>query len=286
MSQQDNMALEHMTIRGKFWGTEQGQPTIALHGYLDNANSFDMIAPHLSGLYIYAMDFAGHGLSDYRAPGDLYSGLNDIRDILCVADKLGWQTFNIIGHSMGAEIGSQLAGFFPERVNSLICIDGFCGTNVASETLGHLRSTIESSFKKNSSLKVFPSFEAMTQRLCEATGQNKISAMCLIERGHKKVEGGFTWCTDPRIKGSGPLELTPDQLNALAENIQAETLFIVAGRNNSWLSRTLDVIEPRHDANITIVDLPGHHHIHMQERSAEVVQLINDFIRGRLDKTA
>lgn len=279
MEQETKIDLGYTTIAGKFWGSIQGEPTIALHGYLDNANSFDMIAPQLHDLRIFAMDFAGHGWSDYRRPGELYTGLNDIRDVLAVADELGWDKFNILGHSMGAEIGSQLASFFPDRVIRLLCIDGYCGTDVPAETINNLKSVIETSFKKDSRLKVFSDLESMCSRLQEATGQNETSAACLIERGHKKVEGGYTWITDPRIKGSGPLELTRGQLGVLLDNTLADTLFIVADKDNPWLKRTLDVIEKREDKNLTLVHLPGHHHLHMQEKANEVAKLINSFVK-------
>ncbi len=269
--------LGYTSIAGKFWGVESGEPTIALHGYLDNANSFDMLAPALQGLRIFAMDFAGHGWSAHRRAGESYSGLNDIRDVLAVADFLGWQSFNLLGHSMGAEIGSQLAGMFPERVNKLICIDGYCGTNTSQAVLGHLQSSIASSFKQQASLKVFPTLEAMTSRLCEATEQNRASAACLIERGHKAVDGGYTWITDPKIKGSGPLELSAGQLEQLLENTTAETLFIVADMENEWLKRSIDVIVSKERVGLQMVHLPGHHHLHMQEQSGEVAELINNF---------
>jgi pimeloyl-ACP methyl ester carboxylesterase len=286
VNQECKIDLGYTTIAGKMWGNEGGEPTIALHGYLDNANSFDAIAPSLSGLRIFAMDFAGHGWSDYRREGELYTGLNDIKDVLAVADKLGWDSFNIIGHSMGAEIGSQLAGLFPERVRCLLCIDGYCGTNVVPETIANLKSVIQTSFKKNSTLKVFPDFDAMTSRLCEATGQNATSARCLIERGHKKVEGGYTWITDPRIKGSGPMEMTGDQLGYLLDETIAETLFIVADRENQWLKRTLDIMQARDDKQLTITDLSAHHHLHMQEQADEVATLISDFIFSKQRKSA
>ena len=284
LSQQSEIDLGYIKIAGKYWGPENGEPTIALHGYLDNANSFDMVAPHLIGLRIFAMDFAGHGWSDHRRDGEQYTGLNDIRDVMAVADALGWQTFNLLGHSMGAEIGSQIAGFFPERVNRLACIDGFCGTNNARETMTHLQSSIVSSFKKSSSLKVFPDFDAMTQRLCDATGQDVPSAACLIKRGHKIVEGGYTWRTDPRIRGSGPLELTSEQLEVLLDDTTAETLFIVADMQNNWLRRTLDVLESRDDDHLTMTSFPGPHHLHMQDQAMDVAGLINDFVNLPLRK--
>jgi pimeloyl-ACP methyl ester carboxylesterase len=278
--------LGYIKIAGKFWGPENGEPTIALHGYLDNANSFDMIAPHLHGLRVFAMDFAGHGWSAHRRDGEQYSGLNDIRDVLAVAAFLGWESFNLIGHSMGAEIGSQLAGLFPERVNKLFCIDGYCGTNSSKEILGQLQSGIASSFKKSSTLKVFPTFEAMRARLCEATGQNSDSADCLILRGHKVVEGGYTWITDPRIRGSGPFELSVDQLEQLIESTSAETLFIVADMENEWLKRSIEVVVSKERNGLKLVHLPGHHHLHMQEQSGEVAELINNFTGLASEKLA
>ena len=290
MSTQHEIDLGYIKITGKFWGPIHGTPTIALHGYLDNANSFDMIAPHLSGLRIFAMDFAGHGWSDHRVEGSLYSGLNDIRDVLAVADALDWVSFNIIGHSMGAEIGSQIAGLFPDRVKQIACIDGYCGTDKAEETLTHFQSSIQSSFKKGTTLKIFSSLQQMTDRLCEATGQDESSATCLIERGHKIVEGGYSWRTDPRIRGSGPLELTPDQLEALLDRTTAETLFIVADMQNDWLRRSLDIVEARlesgKDRNLQLISLPGPHHLHMESQSDDVASLINKFMDEELKKIA
>ena len=40
--------LGYLQVAGKGWGDGSGAPTFALHGYLDNANSFDMIAPLLT----------------------------------------------------------------------------------------------------------------------------------------------------------------------------------------------------------------------------------------------
>ena len=283
-----NVDLGYLRIAGRSWGHDDGTPTLALHGYLDNAASFDVLAPALEGLNIFAMDFAGHGWSDHRRPGELYTGLNDIKDVLAVADELGWDQFNIIGHSMGAEVGSQVAGLFPDRVKKLVCLDGFCGTDSAADTLGNLASVVEASFKQGSQLRVFPDKAAMNARLREATGQNEYSAAVLIERGHRRVEGGITWRTDPRIRGSGPLEFTTDQLSQLVDNIEAEVLFIVADRENAWLQRTLAVLEARTDDKILFRDLPAHHHGHMQDEATAIAAMVNSFLADETDtrKTA
>jgi pimeloyl-ACP methyl ester carboxylesterase len=59
---------------GKIWG--RGPRTIlAVHGWLDNCNSFSPIAPllPLDDFRVIALDMPGHGLSDHHAPGMVYS---------------------------------------------------------------------------------------------------------------------------------------------------------------------------------------------------------------------
>ena len=270
---------EH-AIRGKLWGPVDGLPTIALHGYLDNANSFDRLAPLLTGRRVFAMDFAGHGESNRRQSHELYSGLSDIRDVLAVADHFNWSTFHILGHSMGAEIGSQLAGLFPSRVETLICLDGFCSTNDTATTLDNLASSVTASFKQGTRLKVFPTLDAMSQRLSTATGQSSASASAIVARGHRVVTGGFTWKTDPKIKGAGPLELTKEQLRELIGRLQARTLMIIADLSNAWLQRSLNVLLPMQRDGITTVYVPSHHHLHMQDEVVQVASLIERFDRG------
>ncbi|MFM8353785.1 MAG: alpha/beta fold hydrolase, partial [Gammaproteobacteria bacterium] len=52
-------------LTGLRWGTRGGLPTLALHGWLDNANTFNRLAPLLPELDLVALDFAGHGASDH-----------------------------------------------------------------------------------------------------------------------------------------------------------------------------------------------------------------------------
>jgi pimeloyl-ACP methyl ester carboxylesterase len=267
-------------IRGEYWRVEGGLPTIALHGYLDNANSFSVLAEQLTGHDVFAMDFAGHGFSDYRGVSEVYHGLADVRDVLAVADHFGWPSFHIIGHSMGAEIGSQIAGLFPDRVRSLVCIDGFCSTNSEAMTLEHLAQSVTSSLKRRSALKVFPSLAAMTERLAEVTGQEWDSASLIVARGHRIVADGFTWRSDPRFKGAGPFELTAPQLRELIQRIQAPTLVILADLTNTWLQRSMDVLISMESTSILLTYLPAHHHLHMQGQSKEVGALIRRFVDG------
>lgn len=60
--------LGHIELAAHLFGPADGIPVIALHGWLDNANSFARLAPRLKGLRIVALDLAGHGYSGIARP--------------------------------------------------------------------------------------------------------------------------------------------------------------------------------------------------------------------------
>lgn len=116
--------LGHIELAAHLFGPADGQPVIALHGWLDNANTFSRLAPRLRGLRVVALDLAGHGYSEHRPAGASYALWDYAYDVLRVAEQLGWQRFALLGHSLGAIIAVVLAGALPERVSRLALIDG------------------------------------------------------------------------------------------------------------------------------------------------------------------
>ncbi|MGD8323921.1 MAG: alpha/beta fold hydrolase, partial [Gammaproteobacteria bacterium] len=95
-----------LSLAAREWGTAGELPVIALHGWLDNAGSFDLLAPQLSGVHLIALDCAGHGLSGHRSPDATYNVWQDVPDVFAVASRLGWDRFTLLGHSRGAAIAS------------------------------------------------------------------------------------------------------------------------------------------------------------------------------------
>nr|XP_015215180.1 PREDICTED: serine hydrolase-like protein 2 [Lepisosteus oculatus] len=61
-------------IAAKDWGPRDGRPVLCLHGWSDNAGSFDRLIPLLpADCRCVAIDFPGHGLSTHRPAGVLYT---------------------------------------------------------------------------------------------------------------------------------------------------------------------------------------------------------------------
>lgn len=267
-------------ITAKAWGTPEGRPTFALHGWLDNANTFDRLAPMLPELNLVALDFAGHGLSDHRPAGQHYHSLTDIQDVLAVAEQLGWSTFSLLGHSMGAAVSSELAAMFAERVESAVMIDGFIATGgvTMAERLAQNREAVELMLRaQDKAPRLYPDIETMAERVTQATDQSFEAAYVLVQRGHKVVDGGVTWRTDPRIRFPTPLRYTREHMDLLLAGSRAPALLIVAEQGDTWYQGEIEASRTHHPA-LTVQRMQGPHHVHLEPRYvAEVAGYVRDF---------
>ena len=252
-------------------------PTFALHGWLDNANSFDAFARAMPELDLFAMDFAGHGRSAPRAPDVGYWGWLDVQDVIAVADQLGWQRFAIVAHSMGAEYSTQLVGIYPERVLAQVCIDGYVEATTIDTVLDGVRENLDACLTTaDGSLRPYPTLDSMAERLTAAKGIEFDAARALVERGHRRTDAGFVWSTEPRIRRTHTQRQPDAVVVALARRTRAPTLLITAGGGEDWFQHSLELVRdvlPSFEE----VSLDGPHHLHMSAALPEVVAEVRRF---------
>ena len=264
-------------IAGKRW-RGGGRPTLALHGWLDNANSFDAFAQAMPELDLFAMDFAGHGYSDPRQGDVGYWGWLDISDVIAVANQLGWETFTIVAHSMGAEYSTQLVGLYPERVTAQICIDGYVEATSVDVVLNAVRENLDTCLvESDGTMRPYPSLEAMAARLERAKGIEFDAALALVRRGHKVTDAGFIWSTESRIRRTHTQRQPDEVVVALARRTRTPTLMITAGKGEDWFQHSLDLVR-----NVLPVfhevAIAGPHHLHMSAALPDVVAEIREFL--------
>jgi len=266
------------SMAGRFWPGE-GLPILALHGWLDNANSFEPLAQGLINP-VFAVDLAGHGWSDHMPPVVALHYMDHIRDVYAVMDDLGWPRTLLLGHSMGAGVASIFAGTFSERLAGLVLIEGLGPPmSQVSEAPANLRQAIADMLALSGKQKpVYTSLnEAVTARTRGFGGLGEPASQLLCERGLQQVPGGWTWRADPRMRLTSLLRMTEEQVVAFLENISVRTLLICAqqgmGASGVFDARVASV------RDISVVHLPGGHHLHM-ENSALVASVLNDFIES------
>lgn len=102
-----------------------GEPLLLVHGFTgakeDFADFLDGFADR--GWHVVAPDLRGHGASDAPDDEDAYSLAEMAADVLALADTLGWERFDLLGHSMGGMVAQVLALQAPERLRSLVLMD-------------------------------------------------------------------------------------------------------------------------------------------------------------------
>ncbi len=275
------LELPHVRLAARAWGDASLPPLLGLHGWLDNAASFDAIAPTLgTHRHFVALDFAGHGRSNHASPGIAYRFVDGVFDVLAAADALGWQQFDLLGHSMGGAIASLTATASPERIQRLVAIEALGAlTTPAEQTAAQLRRGIAQAREiTNKPLRVFPTPDAAIQARMQANGLSRTAAELLVLRGIKPVTGGWSWSSDPRLTTASLQRFTEPQVLDLVRHITAPTLLILAP--DSTVKPVSEAAFAERIATVPQIEvqhIAGGHHLHLENPQA-VAQAICDFL--------
>lgn len=264
--------VDGLHLCGKMWGSE-GEPVIALHGWLDNAASFDRLAPLLAGRKILALDLPGHGLSDHKPASGSYAIWDDLRSIVAVADQLGWTTFTLLGHSRGAIISVLLAAVLPERVIQLICLDGGMLEAMPASTVVEQLGKYVQQYGKNKRPSVgFSTLEDVVSARQKATGMSVSSARTIIERATYEKAGSWYWRSDRRLFYASPVKFSAEQLQAFFAAIRCPCMIVIADQGmGKWLDK-LPVPWPE---AFVLRHIVGSHHCHMDEPATEIAAMLS-----------
>ncbi|MEZ5462674.1 alpha/beta fold hydrolase [Dokdonella sp.] len=184
--------LRHLELAAKAWGDPADPPMLAVHGWLDNAGSFDHLAPLLKGHYVVAIDLGGHGRSAHRPPGTWYPYADFLDEIGEAMDQLGWQEADLLGHSLGATLVSVFAAICPQRVRRLLLIEGLGPlASAADQSLHNLRrSHLARMAFKPDKLRVFNGLDEAIEARRKVSELSPEAARCIVSRGVREVSAG------------------------------------------------------------------------------------------------
>jgi pimeloyl-ACP methyl ester carboxylesterase len=282
--EQRQFDIPGLKLAAQVWGRRGGRPVLATHGWLDNAATFDLLAPRLSDCEIVALDLAGHGESGSRSPDAAYNIWQDVGDLLEVLDQLGWRACSLLGHSRGAAIGMLFAAAFPERVDRLALIEGGVplvgDAETAPATLA--QAVLEQRALRAKSGRVFTERAiAIAERTQGFTKVSLAAAEILARRSLRAVPGGFQWHADQRLKGAPELRLTRELVRAFVRAVRAPVLLVLA--EDGPFGRT-ELYEEMIGlfADIEVVRLPGGHHLHLEGAEVEIAERILRFFGPRV----
>ncbi|XP_031456168.1 serine hydrolase-like protein 2 isoform X1 [Phasianus colchicus] len=284
-------------VAAKAWGPPEGHPVLCLHGWLDNANTFDRLIPLLPRDCRYvAMDFSGHGLSSHRPAGSPYHFLDYVSDVRRVAAALRWRRFTLMGHSMGGSVAGMFAFIYPEMVDKLILLENLGFLLAPEDTEAWLKSkrlAIDRllSLEAKQQAPKARSPEAALQRLLEANRHlTAEGGAILLQRGATETPTGLVYNRDMRVRTQNREYLTVEQCVKLLQKIKDRVLIILAQdgllvphkleSRNQFVKSLREAFEHTLKEDVQLVEVPGSHFVHLNE--PEVVSgIISNFLTAQ-----
>ena len=252
---------------------------IALHGFLDNANSMIDLASAFPSHRFIALDLAGHGQSGHRPAGAHYNQMDYVQDLHQVISQLDVENVILLGHSLGGILASIYAAAFPERVKAVISIDAFGPlTEKAESTTSQIRLSLEPRMNKmvEGPAKQLALEKAVKARAATTDLSEPLCRKILTRNTKKDAQGGEYWSSDPRLRTKSWYRMTQEQASTLLKDIQCPVLVLAASNSFKSLPEALRERGEWIQA-LTFEMLDGGHHIHL-ERPEETCSLIVRFM--------
>uniref|UniRef100_A0A6M2DR19 Putative valacyclovir hydrolase n=1 Tax=Xenopsylla cheopis TaxID=163159 RepID=A0A6M2DR19_XENCH len=280
-------------VAGKWWGPPDQQPILCIHGWQDNAGTFDTLIPLLpKNLSYLCIDLPGHGLSTHYPKGLHYylfwDGISLIRRIV---KQYNWNKIKLMGHSLGGALCFMYAASFPEEIDSFISLD-ILGPTVrdVENTANRMGAAIDKFLKyetiPESSLPFYDYNESI-KLVLEAYDGSVTTESCqiLMKRGmaHSYSQGreGYHFARDLRLKVSLMGMLSIEQVLAFASQIQCKVLCIrgVPGLKFDKPEYFQSVVQKVQEkaGKFCYHEIQGTHHLHLNTPD-KISGIITDFL--------
>ena len=275
-----SVMADGLTYAGLEWGDPDGYPILALHGWLDNALSFSVLAPFLSEYRLIAMDLSGQGLSDHRSSDATYHIWDDVPQLLSIVATVGLEQLAVLGHSRGAAIAVLLATALEDRCSQLVLLDGMLPRPTPDESAVEqfLQSQRDHRGLSKHQPRLFDDLEGFVNARVRL-GFSEVSARLLAPRALRETEDGWALVHDPRLNHASAVKLSPSMCSAFYSAVTKPTLALVAEeglRLRGGLEASLAAVSEI--ANCRVVTVPGSHHTHMEEGAQQIAEQIATFI--------
>ncbi len=266
------------TIRGLHTGIGLPTKMLCLHGWLDNANSFVPMMPHIKNAEIVAIDLPGHGFSDHHCEGFPYTIASYAHKVLQVADALGWAEFTLAGHSLGGSIVPVCAIAGADRIQKLVMIDALGPLSESAEQLPKRLKRFHEDFNDPQKYRgrIYANVDKAVEARLLATKMQPSSAQLIVERQLVETEQGFKWRFDRQLRLASPAYYTESQVEQMLKAVQCPVLCIIAIDGyivaREEMDSRLTMIKDK-----TVRKIPGFHHLHM-DTPEPVAEAVNDFL--------
>ncbi len=244
-SRTEFLDLPTIRLNIRHWGDPTAPTLFFLHGWMDVSASWQFVVDELArDWHIVAPDWRGFGPSQWlNRP---YFFAEHIGDMEAIIERYAPEgKVRLVGHSMGGILACLYAGIRPEKVESLITLEGFgiapTTPEMAPERYRHWLDEL----KAPPRMHVYPDRGAFARRLMKTDPFLTPERADFLSRHLARIGDGTTkggehrhgiiWNGDPWHKSSSPYLFRLEESMAIWREVRCPVLW-VAGRQ-SWIVR-------------------------------------------------
>jgi pimeloyl-ACP methyl ester carboxylesterase len=246
----DSLTVQGCSVRYFRLGRPGNPPVMLVHGGGAHAGWWTAVAPLLAKRYdVVVPELSGHGGSGHR---EQYSAEIWVAELAEIAARVGWGSFDLVGHSMGGKVGVFLATHRPDVLDRLVMVDS------AFRRPGEAWDPGD---KPRSQHKVYPSLEDALARFRLRPGDTSAEPelLRLVARNAlTEVPGGWAWKFDPRARQ----RITNEALHEELPKIRCRIAMVYGERSPLVGAETLDYVQNRLARPLPRVPVTGaYHHV-------------------------
>ncbi len=270
--------LRHRITR---WGPPSDDPIVLLHGFLDNAATFQFLVDALPADWSFAApDWRGFGGSqDTKQPywfPDYFGDLEALLDVLVPRHRA-----RVIGHSMGGNIGLLYAGIRTQRLRWIVSLEGFGLPRSQPEQAPDRYAQWLDQLREPRKVAVYPDLTRLEKTLRLRNPRLTAERAAFIARvWTRPVEAGHELAADPFHRLVNPTLYRRDEAEACWRRVEIPVLMMLAAQSEYLPGLGEDGSEARFRSvlrDLTLHTLPDVGHMLHHENPAAVAALIRDF---------
>jgi pimeloyl-ACP methyl ester carboxylesterase len=293
-SRSEFVPIRNLRYHVRLWGEPRASepPLVMVHGWMDVAASYQFVVDAMrSDRYVIAPDWRGYGLTEL--PGtDNYWFPDYLADLDFLLDHYAPTTpVDLVGHSMGGNIAMLYSGARPERIRSLVNLEGFgMPASKPAQAPGRYAKWIEqlkAYHRGEVDLKSYDSVEDVARRLMKTNKRlTQEKAEWLAQYwARQDADGRWRILGDPAHKIINASLFRVDEVLEIYKAIRAPVLAVEASDDSlsTWWQGRYTLAE-YHERLKAVSDMrlgkiydAGHmlHH----DQPQQLAQLIEEFLR-------
>jgi pimeloyl-ACP methyl ester carboxylesterase len=270
------------------WGAA-GPVVLLVHGFLEHAHAWDLVAPRLAaaGYHVHALDWRGHGDSDWIGAGGYYHFADYTADLAFLVPQLA-ERIALVAHSMGGGAAVTYAGTEPERVWALVSVEGLGLPDSDPESAPHRYAAWLGDLRRNAArparrLTLEEAIERLRERFPRFSAE---VARHMAEWGTRADGEARAWKFDPLHQTQSPQPYYVAQARAFWQRVACPVLYVEGSETPlrlpaAELAERLRILRAR---RVSIAAAGHHPHLEQPQAFAQaLIAFLDDAHDSRFD---